>query len=134
MTADQRGPERELEDALHRLRPASFAPDWSDVRIRAAQRTARRSLWTWRALSAALAAGLAVSLALPRAPGVADSPTVVEIRQPPVAPPEVRPAPGPGSYAVLRARVEQGGLESLPVHRAPQSTGPRLEDWPSLAL
>jgi hypothetical protein len=134
MTADQRGPEREFEDVLHLLRPAGFAPDWSDVRLRAAQRTAQRSLWMWRAMSAALAAGLAVSLAVPRAPRVADSPAVVEVRQPPVAPPEARPAPGPGSYAVLRARVEQGGLESLPVLRAPQPTGPRLEDWPSSAL
>jgi len=120
MTSELRGPERELEQALLGLRPSSPGLDHDLMMFRAGQAAARRRLRLWQGSTAALLVGLAISifggLHDARRPG----PVPGGPRGAVMAAPQV---PAAGSYAALRSRVLEQGVDVLPL---PEAGGPLL--------
>jgi hypothetical protein len=112
--------EREFELALAKLRPAPPGIDPAELAWRAAQRRASRSLWAWRGLAGALAAGLLIAVMLRPAPQVIERVTVVERDRPRhVETPRPVSHLGGSSYLLLREKVLSEGIDALAVPTPP---------------
>jgi hypothetical protein len=120
MTSELNGPERELERVLLGLQPSGADLDHELILLRAGQTAVRRQLRIWQASTLALLAGLGLSI----------FGGWHEVRKPGTLPPDSRwvaassvKPPAPGSYAELRTRVFEHGIDALP---RPETGGPTL--------
>jgi hypothetical protein len=117
---DLTGADRELENRLGRIRPARHAVSRDQVMFEAGRASVRKSLHAWRATSAVLAMGMGLwwTAQASMRPSVPPSSLATQT-----------PAPSPAglvhgadldesSYAALRSRVLQEGIEALPAFRS----------------
>lgn len=112
MTSELHGPERELEEALLGLRPSSPGLDHDLMMFRAGQAAARRRLRLWQGSTGALLLGLAVSIF----GGLHDARRSGPVPGTPLRAVMAAPrVPAAGSYAALRSRVLEQGVDVLPL-------------------
>jgi hypothetical protein len=114
--------EREMESALRQLRPAAAEIDPIACAYEAGVRTARQSLWRWRAAAALIVAVLGTVLLLGQ-PGqqqpmkmavVPDEPTAPQRPQPPQRLDTLAMETRGAAYLRLRNEVLDQGLDALP--------------------
>jgi hypothetical protein len=118
MTSELHGPERELEQVLLGLQPSSPGLDHDLVMFRAGQTAVRRRLRVWQGSTAALLAGLTILVFGGPRDQPKPGPVPVESRW---AATPASEAPAAGSYAALRTRVLEQGVDALPL---PEARGP----------
>ncbi|MGH7176506.1 MAG: hypothetical protein ACREJC_03910 [Tepidisphaeraceae bacterium] len=111
------GAEKELEQALGTLRPAGANVDPLACAFEAGKHSARTGAVMWKATSAALGMALIVVLGLPTAPAPTRNVAVVQVAR--------TENDSAGSYIATRARVLEGGVESLP-----GAPGGGVAPWP----
>jgi len=125
--------ERELEQALAALRPASAKIDRDRLMFLAGRTSARRRSRLWQcaagALAVALAAALSAALYARPAPREVERVVYVTVARPPAVPAEAPAAPiatpepgrwrGEPYYLKLRDEVLAKGLDALPAPRGP---------------
>jgi hypothetical protein len=120
--------ERETVEAIARFKPAAVRIDPFRIRLEAQRRRAKRQVWLWRGVAAALATGLILSwiwrpgsavrehVVYVRSPAPAitrdtASPTFVTTRLEPRA-----PVPVGDDYLAVRDRVLALGIDALSPH------------------
>ncbi|HWE07278.1 MAG TPA: hypothetical protein VG274_11255 [Rhizomicrobium sp.] len=120
--------ERETVAAIARFKPATIRIDLFRIRSEAQRRRAKRQVWLWRGIAAALAAGLALSWIW--RPGSAVREHVIYVRSPaPAITPEASsptfaatrieprvPALASDDYLAVRDRVLAFGIDALRPH------------------